>query len=144
MRCSVRIHDLGVWRGETLVLLLLFAGTSAGASPCLSYNKFTLEGVLSIESFTHGDQAETIYFVSPSAPFCIDAGKSGPAVASVMKVEIEINRKGGWPLMKPLLGHLVSCYGELYHSQGVRYPSTRWKDHHHSAVVLRGMCHAAA
>lgn len=45
--------------------------------------------------------------------------------------------------MEKLLGTSVSCRGELFHIESVGYPSPRWHDHFHTAVVLRGMCHAA-
>ena len=123
-----------------LGLMLLLASGSAAASPCLFYGKVTIDGVLSRELSVQGDHADSWFVVSPAAPLCIDAGKGGPAVSSVTQIEIEINRKGGWPLMVQLDGHPVSCYGDLLDPEAE--PSKQPGHQHHTAVVLRGMCRA--
>lgn len=126
-----------------ICLLLLIASSSASAAECLSYGEVSLEGALSIETFPgtpnqrsveRGDKPETYFFVSPPEPFCVGGTKHEAPAENISKVPIAINRKGGWPIMKSLVGAQVSCRGKLLPSN---------TGYHHSPVLLRGMCYAA-
>jgi hypothetical protein len=129
-------------RVSSIASLLLLAAASTDPG-CLSYGNVTLQGVLSKESIEHGGKTEAFYFVSPPAPFCVKGSGGAGAAPAVSKVQIEINMKGGWPLMEPLIGQRVSCRGDLFHADGTARPEPRGNGDYHAQVVLRGMCDAA-
>lgn len=124
-----------------ICVFLMIASGPACTSPCLPYGETHLQGTLSIETFSDPPNSssaergnpEAHFFVSPAEPFCVDGTKRDASVESVSKIPIAINRKGGWPIMKSLLGTQVSCRGKLLPSH---------TGHHHSSVRLLGMCHA--
>jgi hypothetical protein len=121
---------------KVICTLLLLVSASASASQCLSYGETALEGTLSIETFSggkRGDKPETYFFVSPARPFCVNGTKQAAFADNISKVPIAINRKGGWPIMKALVGTQVSCRGTLRVSA---------PDHYRSPVLLQGICHA--
>jgi len=128
-----------------LALLVLLAGTAADGSQCLSYGRATIEGVLSAEEFPgppnyesvqRGDRAEKCFFVSPATPICVEESKDQDQEreSNVTRVQIAINRKGGFPVLERLVGRRVSCSGELFHAH---------TGHHHARVLMLGMCQAA-
>jgi hypothetical protein len=127
----------------SLIASLLFLAAASVDPNCLSYGKVTVQGVLSKESIEHGGKTEAIYFVSLPAPVCFKGAGGAGVAPDVSKVQIEINKKGGWPLLEPLIGQRVSCRGDLFHADGTAQPEPRGNGDYHAQVVLRGMCEAA-
>ncbi|MEC5218110.1 hypothetical protein RCH09_003079 [Actimicrobium sp. GrIS 1.19] len=121
--------------------LLILVSAPCLADRCMAYRgEVELRGALSrhtfaeepnYESIAQGDAAASYFFVVPSRPSCVLAGKPNenePAEKHVERVQLVFPlHEAGYRVLHPYVGRTVVCRGSLMHAIS---------GHHHSSVLL--------